>query len=90
VGQRCTTLPAGNLEQQLLADGLEPDLRTVLQNIDVANALTMDRPTLERSLDSNKTRYAAELAIQIAASKTLAQRMPQAFRDAIAALRGLA
>jgi putative ATP-dependent endonuclease of OLD family len=89
VGQRCTTLPAGNLDQQLLADGLEPDLRTVLQNIDVANALTMDRPTLERSLDSNKTRYAAELAIQIAASKTLAQRMPQAFRDAIAALRGL-
>jgi hypothetical protein len=73
----------------ILADGLEPDLRTVLQNIGVANALTMDRPTLERSLDNNKTRYAAELAKQMAASATLAQRMLQTFRDAITALRGL-
>ena len=89
VRERCRTLSARNLEQQLLADGLEPELRTVLQNIDVANASTMDRPTVERSLDDNKTRYAAELAKQIAANATLAQRMPQVFRDAIAALRGL-
>jgi putative ATP-dependent endonuclease of OLD family len=89
VRERCRTLSAKNLEQQLLADGLEPELRIVLENIGVANALTMDRPTIERSLDNNKTRYAAELAKQIAANATLAQRMPQAFRDAIAALRGL-
>jgi putative ATP-dependent endonuclease of the OLD family len=89
VRERCRTLPARNLEEQLLADGLEPELRTVLQNIDVANALTMDRPTFERSLDDNKTHYAAELAKQIAANATLAQRMSQVFRDAIAALRGL-
>jgi putative ATP-dependent endonuclease of OLD family len=89
VRERCRTLSARNLEQQLLADGLEPELRIVLQNIGVANALTIDRPTVERSLDDNKTRYAAELAKQIAANATLAQRMPQVFRDAIAALRGL-
>jgi putative ATP-dependent endonuclease of OLD family len=89
ISQRCRTLPGGNLEQQLLADGLEPELRTTLQNLDVPNALSMDRQTLERWLDSNKTRYAAELAKQITANTTLAQRMPQAFRDAITALRGL-
>jgi len=83
VASRCRTLPAGNLEQQLLAEGLEPELRTTLQALGHADALTMDRPTLERCLDKNKTRYAANLAVRIAAEPALAQRMPQAFRDAI-------
>ncbi|HUZ96642.1 MAG TPA: AAA family ATPase [Edaphobacter sp.] len=89
VAQRCNTLPAGTLEQQLLADGLEPELRAVLQSIGEANALTVDRAGLERCLDDNKTRYAAELSARIAADATLAPRMPQAFRDAITGLRGL-
>jgi putative ATP-dependent endonuclease of OLD family len=89
VAQRCKTLPAGTLEQQLLADGLEPELRAALQSIGEANALTIDRAALEKCLDDNKTRYAAELATRIAADVTLAQRMPQALRDAITGLRGL-
>jgi len=89
VGERCKTLPAGNLEKQLLADGLEAELRAALQNIGVANALMIDRSTLERRLDQKKARYAAELAAEIAANATLAERMPQPFRDAITALRGL-
>jgi putative ATP-dependent endonuclease of OLD family len=90
VAQRCKTLAAGTLEQQLLADGLEMDLRQILLTIGHADAPTMDRPALERCLDKNKTRYAAELAKRIAADPALAQRMPQAFRDAITSLRGLA
>lgn len=90
VAARCSTLPAGTLEQQLLADGLEPDLRNVLQSLGVADAQTMDRPSLERCLDKHKTRYAAELAVRISSDAALAQRMPQAFRDAIMNLRGLA
>jgi putative ATP-dependent endonuclease of OLD family len=89
VAQRCSTLPSGTLEQQLLADGLEPDLREVLQSIGETDALTINRAALERCLDGNKTRYAAALAARIAADVTLARRMPQAFRDAIRALRGL-
>lgn len=89
VAQRCKTLPARNLEQQLLADGLEPELRSVLQCIGQADAPTIDRPTLEKRLQSSKTAYAAELAARISADEPLAQRMPQPFRDAIAALRGL-
>jgi putative ATP-dependent endonuclease of OLD family len=89
VAQRCRTLPAGTLEQQLLADGLEPELRAALQGIGEANALTIDRRALEKSLDDNKTRYAAALAAHIAADVTLAPRMPIAFRDAILGLRGL-
>jgi putative ATP-dependent endonuclease of OLD family len=90
VAARCATLPSGTLEQQLLADGLEPDLRDVLRSIGIADALTMDQAALRRCLDKNKTRYAAELAARIAADAALAQRMPQAFRDAIMNLRGLA
>jgi putative ATP-dependent endonuclease of the OLD family len=90
VTERCKTLPSGTLEQQLLADGLEPVLRDVLQSIGHADALAMDRPTLEKCLNKHKTRYAAELAARIAADVALAQRMPQQLRDAITSLRGLA
>jgi putative ATP-dependent endonuclease of the OLD family len=90
VTQRCATLPAGNLEQQLLADGLEPELRAICQEIGYADAYAVDRSTIERWLGDNKTKYAAELAARMAANAHLAQRMPQALRNAVAALRGLA
>jgi putative ATP-dependent endonuclease of OLD family len=89
VSQRCRMHTAGNLEQQLLADGLEPDLRAVLQSIGVANVPTMDRTLLEVALSEHKVRYAAELSVRIATSPALAQRMPKKFRDAITALKGL-
>ncbi len=90
VTERCKTLAAGTLEQQLLTDGLEVDLRQILLTIGHADALTMDRPALERCLDKHKTRYAAELAKRLASDPALAQRMPQPFRDAVTSLRGLA
>lgn len=89
VKQRCTILPAGNLEQQLLADGFEPELRSVLQSIGQADAHTIDPPTLESRLEDNKTAWAAELAARIDSDNTLAPRMPQPFRIAILQLRGL-
>lgn len=90
VAERCRTHVAEDLEGQLLADGLEPELRNALQHIGYADALTIDRPTLETRLDNNKTAYAAQLAAQLRGNAALAARMPQAFRDAIADLRGLA
>jgi len=89
VTQRCNILPHGNLEQQLLADGLESELRSILQNIGFTDALTIDRAELEKRLDGNKSKYAAELAARVAANVALAHRMPQPLRDAIAALKGL-
>lgn len=90
VAQRCKTLPAGTLEQQLLADGLGPELRQALLSIGHADAMAIDQPTLERRLDENKTRYAAALGTRVAVDGAIAQRMPQVFREAIASLRGLA
>jgi hypothetical protein len=40
VTAHCKTLPSGTLEQQLLADGLEPELRAILQSFGRADALT--------------------------------------------------
>jgi putative ATP-dependent endonuclease of OLD family len=90
VAQRCRTLTAGHLEQQLLADGLEPDLRAILQELGQADAQAIDRPTLEARLKNCKVDIAAKLAERIAADPTLAPRMLQRFRDAIGELRGLA
>lgn len=91
VGQRCTTLPAGKLEQQLLADGLEPELHRICHDLGHADAHAIDRAALERRLGGrNKAKYAAELAVRITGDPALARRMPQRFRDAIVALRGLA
>ena len=89
VARRCRTLANGHLEDQLLADGLEPELRSILRDLGQADADTIDRATLETRLANNKTGYAAELAARIRDDNALAMRMPQAFRDAIAELRGL-
>lgn len=89
VEQRCKILPAGTLEQQLLADGLEGELRAILLSCGHADAMTIDAQALEIRLNNNKTDYAAELAARIATDPALAQRMPEHFRNAIGSLKGL-
>jgi len=89
ISARCRTLPAGTLEEQLLADGLEPVLRDALQSCGIANAATMDIARLKKTLVDNKTRYSAAVAQRLLTDATLPPRMPQPFREAIAQLRGL-
>jgi putative ATP-dependent endonuclease of OLD family len=90
VNARCQRLSAGNLEQQLLADGLEQELKAALVASGHADAPGLARPDLLARLDKCKGAYAAALAMEIAADDALANRMPEAFRSAISALRGLA
>jgi putative ATP-dependent endonuclease of OLD family len=90
VATRCRTLAAGDLEAQLVADGLEPELKTALTNIGVAGAAAADQAALLGYLRGHKTAYSAELATLLRGNAALAGRMPKAFRDAIADLRGLA
>lgn len=86
---RCRTHPDGDLEDQLLADGLELELRSILQALGQADADTIDRATIESRLSNSKTAYAAEMAARIRKDIALAERMPQKFRESIADLRGL-
>jgi len=90
VERRCRTLAAGDLEAQLVADGLEPELKTALTNIGVAGAAAADQAALLGYLRRHKTAYSAELATLLRGNAALARRMPKAFRDAIADLPGLA
>jgi putative ATP-dependent endonuclease of OLD family len=89
VAERCSTLSHPNLEEQLLADGLEYELRRALQTCGFPDALTIPQGEIKAALDKNKTRYSAALAAQIDLDPALAHRMPESFRNALVALRGL-
>lgn len=89
VAARCRRHIAGDLEAQLVSDGLEDDLKAVLARLGVAVAATADSATLVGILRDYKTAYAAELGNMVRGNAALAARMPQTFRDAIADLRGL-
>jgi putative ATP-dependent endonuclease of OLD family len=87
---RLTRQIAGQtLEHQLVADGLQPELRAILIGQGVPGVAAMDDAALIAALSGDKCGYAAELAARCAASLPLTQRMPLAIREAIETLRGL-
>ena len=89
IERRTYSLPAGFLEQQLVADGLQNELKAILVSFGNAGAAGFDDETLIAALENDKSGYAAVLAKQSAENPALAQRMPAPFRNAILALRGL-
>tara|TARA_R110002094_G_scaffold167286_1_gene150351 strand:- start:2149 stop:4062 length:1914 start_codon:yes stop_codon:yes gene_type:complete len=89
IARRTYSLPAGFLEQQLVEDGLQNELKAILVSFGNAAATDFDNETLISALENDKSGYAAVLAKQCAENQALAQRMPAPFRDAILALRGL-
>lgn len=88
--QRCRTHAAGDLEAQLVADGLGPELRDVLATLDIQDANDLSDDRLSARLRDNKTAYAAEFAARVRHDTHLARRAPEAFRTSIMQLRGLA
>jgi putative ATP-dependent endonuclease of OLD family len=82
-------LPNGTLEQQLVADGLQAELKAILAAQGVAGAAALNDEDLIKTLKDDKCGYAAELGARCASSVALTNRMPQALREAIETLRGL-
>lgn len=89
VARRSFQLPNRCLEVQLVADGLQNELKAILSSLNVANANSLSDPDLISALEANKSAYSAILARQCAQSPALTQRMPAKIRDAVASLRGL-
>ena len=89
ITRRTFSLPAGYLEQQLVADGLQDELKAILISLGNAEAADFDDEALIAALKKDKSGYAAVLAKQCAENVALAQRMPTPFRTAILTLRGL-
>lgn len=80
---RCDTHPAGDLEKQVLADGLGPEVRDALDRLGVRNAGGVGDEEVLQQLSKNKTSYAAILASMIADCPGLLERCPATFRAAI-------
>ena len=87
--RRCHLHPDGDLEAQLVVDGLGPELAEILQGLGVKGAAGFDDAILAERLRSKKTAYAAALADRFRASPRTARRGPEAFRKAIGMLAQL-
>lgn len=85
---RVATLSQPNtLEDQLLLDGHEALLRTILEEVIGPTAQTCTADDLKRHLKRRKTPYMTKLAAAVAADPALARRMPAPFIDLIEGLR---
>jgi putative ATP-dependent endonuclease of the OLD family len=86
---RCGTLPHVDLEAQLIADGLEPELRAIMTEIGVHNVANLTTPELTESIRNHKTDYAGKLATRLEADEAFAARFPQPLLDLIEAMKTL-
>lgn len=86
---RCLLHRAGDLEAQLLADGLGPELREILTEIGVQDVVGGGDDLLSSRMGEHKTAYAGVLAERIRVDANLADRTPEAFRTAVGRLQGL-
>ena len=89
IGARCRLHESGDLEQQLVASGLGPELRQILKELTGRDTAELPDGELISKLRGTKTSYAALLAIRIREDADLIPRTPAAFRTAIKDLRGL-
>ena len=89
VQERIQTHAAGDLEAQLVADGLGPELRQVLADLGTRDASELADGDLAYALRSDKTAYASALAARVGDDVELARRCPAAFRYSIQRMRGL-
>ena len=88
--KRCRRHRTRDLEAQLVADGLGPELREILTESGIRDARGLPDDALSERLRSGKTAYAAALAAMLRDLPDLAQRAPMEFRATINELRGLA
>ena len=91
VAERCRTHLAKDLEAQLVANGLGPELREILTELGVkdANDLTNNDLLAHVGDKKYKTDCAALLAVRFREDPDSALCAPEAFREAIEQLRGL-
>ena len=86
---RCLSHRTGDLEAELVADGLGPELREILTEIGVQDVADGGDDLLSSRMREHKTAYAAALAERVRVDANLAARTPEAFRMAVGRLQGL-
>ena len=89
ITERCTLLPTVDLEAQLTTDGLETELRAILQRLKEPTALTMSTAEVTVKLRGMKMEYSAELCDDLRRDPALLYKVPQVIKDKITQLRAL-
>ena len=89
VERRCSMHEAGDLEAQLVADGLDAELRDILGGLGVQGATELTNGELLTQARRRKTDCAASFADRLRGEPGLALQSLAAFRAAIAQLPGL-
>ena len=87
--RRCRTHEADDLEAQLVANGLDPELREILKKLGVQGAADLTNDELLARMKKKKIGCAALLAVHLRENPASASRAPAAFRTAIKQLPGL-
>jgi putative ATP-dependent endonuclease of OLD family len=88
LGAHVVALPApNNLEDQLLADGHEALLRTILTEFVGSGAQTCSPDDLRKHLNRRKMPYMTRLASKVAGDPDLAKQMPAPFVTLVKGLR---
>lgn len=89
VALRCRRLNEPNLEHQLVADGLEPELRAILIELGYPTAAADPVAKLMSTLASEKIRYASRLGEMAIATPAIAAKLPKAYHALIKELPNL-
>jgi putative ATP-dependent endonuclease of the OLD family len=87
-GRFMTLPPPNELEDQLLTDGHELRLRSLLAEATTTSALTCPNDEFVKRLKNNKIDCISRLALQVEDDKELALRMPQVFVGLVQSLKG--
>jgi putative ATP-dependent endonuclease of OLD family len=89
ISKRCALLPAGDLEQELAASGLAPQLRQILQRLGQKDAQTISATDLITRLRNKKTEYSIELCEDLRKTPALLANVPAAITTTITQVRSL-
>lgn len=89
INHRCRTHPDGDLEAQLVADGLGTELREIMATLTGDETTNLTEQALLNWLRGHKTDYAVILADRLRDGSTLVQHAPESFQAAVEQLRGL-
>ena len=89
INHRCRTHPDGDLEAQLVADGLGTELREIMATLTGDETTNLTEQALLNWLRGHKTDYAVILADRLRDGSTLVQHAPASFQAAVEQLRGL-
>lgn len=89
VTARCVLIPATDLEELLVINGLEQELRHILARLDVQDALTMATTEVITELRDKKTEYATELVSDLRANPVLFAKVPAILKETITKLQAV-